>query len=974
MTVNQLADYTKAVCEIARRAGAYIRDERRKFSLGSVERKHAHDYVSYVDKGSEQIIVQALSRLIPEAGFITEEGLAGHADEQLLWVVDPLDGTTNFIHQYAPYAVSIALLQGSCVLLGVVYEVCADECFYAWQDGGAWREAGSLSMPRHEGDAPRPERLHVSRQPLTDALLCLQLPYNSQAYKPMAKHLLDTFYGRAASIRMNGSAAMSLCYVAAGRLDGYAEQYLEQWDFMAGARIVMEAGGRVSDFSGSDVFAHGNSVVATNGLVHEPILEAIGQQSQPETAPKPEGPASIPSSRLLSLLLVMLTVVLAACHNRPAGLQQPLRADSLIDAAVAARDFDRLQVLADSLEERSDISQMEADFWRGRACHKKRLLDEAKGWYTRVLDVVPQTADEEDTYLRAAGYLADLLYIKHDYEGALHVAVPIIQQMESRGVANADAMILLLSSVGRCQMKLNRQEEAAQTFNKLYLYNVQRIDQDTTSASLRDAVVHTGNVAIRYLNARLLDDALPWIDRTEAILNQYAATPDAGQRFVEEYRARLSIYRAFVLEHLGRSDEASRSYSRFMTSDYAQTDDGRSDACEYLIAAKRYDEAADNLMELDRMMDQWGYKLTLDNIQSYLLPKYRANLGAGRRDSALATAMQICEAIDSALEWQRSDEAAELATVYDTQQKEMTIARQQADLSQQRMVAVVVALGLLGLFFIFYIVNSRRVNRRLAEKNQLLETANAQARESSKMKTDFIQQISHEIRTPLNILSGFTQVITTPGMTLDEATRADINRQITENTDRITGLVNKMLELSDASSTTVIERSEQVLAVQVALQAIEDAGIERLQHVDFKLKIDASAEALQIKTGLTAAARALALLLDNAGKFTKPAEALAAVAKTALGTPDRKPAKQRVTLTVDTRDGLVHFVIEDTGIGIPTVEAEHIFDEFVQLDEYYDGTGIGLTVARSLCRRLGGDIVLDTTYTQGARFVMMLPA
>lgn len=248
-----------------------------------------------------------------------------------------------------------------------------------------------------------------------------------------------------------------------------------------------------------------------------------------------------------------------------------------------------------------------------------------------------------------------------------------------------------------------------------------------------------------------------------------------------------------------------------------------------------------------------------------------------------------------------------------------------------------------------------------------------QAVESSRMKSDFIQQISHEIRTPLNILSGFAQILTS-GMELDESMRQEVTQGIADNTQRITGLVNKMLELSDASSTTVIERNDQVQAVQVALQAVEDAGIERLQHVDFCLKVDAKAEAQQIKTGLTAATRALALLLDNAGKFTKPAEALEVVAKTTLGTPDGKPAKERVTLTVDASDDLVSFIVEDTGIGIPASEAEHIFDEFVQLDEYYDGTGIGLTVARSLCRRLGGDIVLDTTYTQGARFVMMLPA
>jgi myo-inositol-1(or 4)-monophosphatase len=175
-------------------------------------------------------------------------------------VIDPLDGTTNFIHQYAPYAVSIALMQGHSVILGVVYEICADECYYAWKDGGA-----------HLNGEP----IHVSQQQLEDALLCLQLPYNSEAYKPQAKHFIDTFYGRAASIRMNGSAAMSLCYVAAGRLDGYAEQYIGQWDYMAGSLIVMEAGGTVTDYSGSAEFTQGNSVVATNGIIQQDLLNAI---------------------------------------------------------------------------------------------------------------------------------------------------------------------------------------------------------------------------------------------------------------------------------------------------------------------------------------------------------------------------------------------------------------------------------------------------------------------------------------------------------------------------------------------------------------------------------------------------------------------------------------------------------------------------------------------------------------------------
>ena len=260
-----LQEITCRVCDIARQAGTYIKDERAHFSVEKVERKHAHDYVSYVDKGSEELIVKALRQLLPEAGFITEEGLATHSDEQMLWVVDPLDGTTNFIHGFSPYAVSIALTKGREILVGVVYDICADECFYAWQGGGAWING---------------TRIHVGQSLINDALLCLQLPYNSDAYKPVIKRLIDHFYGHVGSIRMIGSAAMALCYVAAGRLDAYAERYIGQWDYMAGALIVAEAGGRVTNYAGEAYFMEGDSVVATNGLVHQDLLDALAAIQQ----------------------------------------------------------------------------------------------------------------------------------------------------------------------------------------------------------------------------------------------------------------------------------------------------------------------------------------------------------------------------------------------------------------------------------------------------------------------------------------------------------------------------------------------------------------------------------------------------------------------------------------------------------------------------------------------------------------------
>lgn len=271
--MENLEKITRLVCAIAREAGSYIRKERAAFSLDKVERKHAHDYVSYVDKGSEKLIVSRLREVLPEAGFITEEGTTkddasavNHQSSDVFWVVDPLDGTTNFIHGFAPYAVSIALCKGREIMIGVVYEIVGDECFYAWKGGGAYLEV------RGERLEVRGERLEVSKSTINDALICLQLPYNSDAYKPVITRLIQHYYGQVGSIRMIGSAAIALCYVAAGRLDAYAERYIGQWDYMAGALIVMEAKGSVTNYAGDAYFMEGDSVVASNGVVHQDLL------------------------------------------------------------------------------------------------------------------------------------------------------------------------------------------------------------------------------------------------------------------------------------------------------------------------------------------------------------------------------------------------------------------------------------------------------------------------------------------------------------------------------------------------------------------------------------------------------------------------------------------------------------------------------------------------------------------------------
>ncbi|WP_027449379.1 sensor histidine kinase [Xylanibacter brevis] len=276
------------------------------------------------------------------------------------------------------------------------------------------------------------------------------------------------------------------------------------------------------------------------------------------------------------------------------------------------------------------------------------------------------------------------------------------------------------------------------------------------------------------------------------------------------------------------------------------------------------------------------------------------------------------------------------------------------------------------LFFIMLVVSiiRHRSRLRLAQEHQKLTDAykqltiaNEKAEESSKMKTMFIKQMSHEIRTPLNILSGFTQVLTSTDVELDEETRAEVNERITKNTARITELVNKMLELSDANSTSVIEKNDTITVEQIIISAVESVGMSSYKMIDFRTEIAPEANNKTLLTNYDQSVRALSLILANARKFLQ---------KPTGEANGQSIGKIRLKAGLQA-DNLIAFAVEDSGIGVPPSEAEHIFEEFVQLDSYYEGMGIGLTVARSIARRLGGDITLDTTFTGGARFIMTLP-
>ena len=652
------------------------------------------------------------------------------------------------------------------------------------------------------------------------------------------------------------------------------------------------------------------------------------------------------------LLTALMALLLLSCGDHRQKPDSSVKADSLISAAHKGHDYDRLLALADRLQKSGHITDIQADYWRGYVYSRQRLMRLSEKYWKQAVSAEVHNHEGLVYYAKSANRLAGALLLKGEYEATMKVAVPALDKMAKADYQQNSDYAYLQAAVGCCQMKLGSAVEAEDNFNKAYSLLCNIIEETPTRTNFTTAIVSVITITDNYLQMNSFEKAHQWTQKFKELLDYYQQLPNPDPAFIDKQQARLNIYEATTLEGLGNHAEAEQHYSAAIMSHYAQTNEGKLEAINYLMAAERWDEAARNFEVLDQQMKQYGVSASMDIIQHYLLPKYRANMGARRMEAAMAVSRQICDELDSAIILMQRDAALELTTIYNTQQKEREIVEQKADMVRQRYMATILTLVLVIFCFGLIIYFRHQAAMRLESAYCKLEIANERTKESSRMKTSFIQQISHEIRTPLNILSGFTQILTSPNMTLNEETRRDINQKIIDNTNRITELVNKMLELSDVSSKTVIERNDTTKAIHIAAEAISTMNANARLTLPVDLQTVGDVDKLMLKTSLQAASRALVLLLDNAERFTHE------------GT---------ITLRIQQHGATVCYTVEDTGIGIPASEAEHIFEEFVQLNEYEIGTGIGLTVARSICRRLGGDVVLDTSYTQGARFVMTLP-
>lgn len=249
------------VQSLAKNVGAFIIGERKKFTLDQVEVKGKANFVSYVDKESERMIVESLQNLLPESGFITEEGTAGSSGEKYRWVIDPLDGTTNFIHGLPPFAISIALIENDEIVLGVVYEITQDECFYAWKGSKAYLNGTEINVS--------------TASSTKDALIATGFPYYQFDKIDSYISAMHYFMLNSHGLRRLGSAATDMAYVAAGRFEAFWEYGLHAWDVAAGAIIVKQAGGKVTDFKGGDKFLFDAELVASNDAYYNEFYDIV---------------------------------------------------------------------------------------------------------------------------------------------------------------------------------------------------------------------------------------------------------------------------------------------------------------------------------------------------------------------------------------------------------------------------------------------------------------------------------------------------------------------------------------------------------------------------------------------------------------------------------------------------------------------------------------------------------------------------
>ena len=608
---------------------------------------------------------------------------------------------------------------------------------------------------------------------------------------------------------------------------------------------------------------------------------------------------------------------------------------------------DSLVEVIDSLQHEGWLPQPLADYGRGMCYMQASRERLAENYLRKAMDHI-ELRQWPATYFCTVDNLCNLLLYKNDYEGAMKVSRdPYEWLMRDRGQRIDEDTYdkyygNLLNIIGTCQLMMGRRAEGTATMEQALEYTRMRALEDTTDLNRMYAwSLLAVNTALTFSDTDDNDDER-WVNEADEAVRHLSYVKGVDKWLLDEAIGRATSLRAIWLAQHGRLDEAKEAFRRHRATRYSETEEAREEQLDYYKAAGRYDKAVRLLEEVLKQAREAGTAPSLD---------YLVKLGdaidlyhrTGRDDDVVNVALEMASLTDSVRKHERENDAQELAVIYETQQKEKEIYQQRWRMRHQQGAAVAAILTLLLIAVGIYAWLRHRSTRQLRRKNaELVRLAAA--------KQNFLNNISHEMRTPLNAIVGFSQVLLTPGLELTDEEYDDMERRIKESSDLLTGIVDKMIELSHFDAMESIERSDTV-AVN-ALAKVLMASYRQKADEKVGLRVTSNvADSYTIVTNADCLRRVLCHLLDNAVKFTQQGE---------------------IVIDIKQQDGTLTIGVADSGPGIPVERQHDIFELFAETGEQVKTTGLGLSICRTLVRLLGGTIRLDDSYHAGTRIVITI--
>lgn len=442
------------------------------------------------------------------------------------------------------------------------------------------------------------------------------------------------------------------------------------------------------------------------------------------------------SLALVTVLAIVLMTVSSCRHSRSndssvnasANTKLDHDVDSIIYASTIKGDEERTLHLIDSFLNAGRMNSMWADMLRSRlyvACDKHA---DASEYRQKVVDAFVETGKEPILYSRAVVSLANYMEVNERYEEALRVLLPAVDFLRDNPDVSALVKSLMHNVIAGCQIALNRIDEGRQSYEESYRCLQQYKKEKYNAKDFMQAIISCYNPVVAFAGLDMNDERLKWVERCDSLLTWYREQPNADVEFLDVRDGELSVSRAEILLAQGKSAEAAKAFERFRETDYSKTPEGQINSLSYLSKTGHYSEAADIYQNIDQWLAEWEEEINLEVLDNYYRAKFQTNHLAGRKDSAYAVAVKMNDMLHPAIVEQKNNDAAKLATIYDTQGKERKIAQQQAEIQQQRIVGLVIAIILLTIFFIIYTLVRRRAAKRLAEMKAARERMESELR------------------------------------------------------------------------------------------------------------------------------------------------------------------------------------------------------------------------------------------------------